>query len=303
MPETEPVLRVAVTGAGGFIGSALVASLRERGAEVLRIVRREAGAGEIAWDPDAGSIEAEKLEGLDCVVHLAGESIFGLWTSAKKRRILESRDRGTRLLSRALAGLDRRPGVLVSASGVGFYGDAGDVTLTEASPAGDDFLATVCLAWEKGAEAAAEAGIRVVHTRFGLVLHPAGGSLRLMRHAFRWGVGARLGNGEQWMSWIALADAVRAIEFAFADELLAGPVNACAPEPVTNAAFTRILAESMRRPARLAIPAPVLRIFTAGMGEALLLVSQRAIPAMLESHGFEFRQPRLAEALTPGGVD
>jgi uncharacterized protein (TIGR01777 family) len=301
MRETASPKRVAVTGASGFIGTALVASLRSAGVEVARVVRGAPAAGEIGWDPDHGTIEAGKLEGIDAVVHLAGESIFGVWTAAKKQRILESRAIGTRLLGETIAKLDRPPAVLVSASGVGYYGDAGDVTLTESSSPGTDFLSGVCLAWEDGTRPASAAGVRVVRTRFGLVLHPAGGSLRLMRHAFRWGVGARLGDGAQWMSWIALGDVVRALEFAIADRSLEGAVNACSPNPLTNAEFTRALAESVGRRAFLAVPAPLLRTFTLGMAESLLLVSQRAVPAALETCGFEFRQPRIEQALVANG--
>jgi uncharacterized protein (TIGR01777 family) len=271
--------------------------------EVIPVVRRSAGAGEISWDPERGRIDAARLEGLDAVVHLAGENIAGLWTGGKKRRILESRAGGTRLLADAIARLNAPPRVLVSASGVGIYGDARDAVLTEESPAGDDFLAGVCIAWEDATGAAADAGVRVVRTRFGLVLHPGGGVLARMRPIFRLGLGARLGSGEQWMSWIALADVVRIIEFAIDSERVSGAVNAVAPNPVTNAEFTRRYAASLGRPAFLAVPSAVIRTFTLGMGEALLLASQRAVPTALDRWGYQFVRPSLGDAVIANGVD
>jgi hypothetical protein len=303
MMEAVEVRRVAITGASGFIGQALTESLEGIGIEVLPLVRRQPEKGEIGWDPDREEIDTAALEGLDAVVHLAGENIASLWTPAKKRRIMESRARGTRLLANAIAGLSRPPPTLVSASGVGYYGDAGDTVLTEASPAGDDFLARVCVEWEDGTRPAAEAGVRVVNPRFGLVIHPAGGALRPMLLPFRLGLGARLGSGKQWMSWISRADVVRAIEFALRTRDLRGPVNAVSPEPVTNEEFTRTLARSLRRPAVLAVPSFVLKTFTGGMAEALLLASQRAMPVVLESRGFQFERPSLADALAGGGLD
>ncbi|MEX2570156.1 MAG: TIGR01777 family oxidoreductase [Gemmatimonadota bacterium] len=292
-------LRVAaVSGASGFVGRAVVRALTDDGWEVLRLVRRAAGAGEIAWDPDAGTIDEAGLEGIDAVVHLAAESIAGLWTPAKKRRILESRVRGTRLLATALAGLSEPPQTLVTASGVGYYGDAGDDLLTESSPAGDDFMARTCVAWE--AAAAAASGIRVVHTRFGIVLHPAGGALRLMLPAFRLGLGARLGNGRQWLSWISLRDAARVVRFVIDRPDIAGGVNSVAPGAVRNADFTRTLASVLGRPAPFAIPAWALRTFSGGMADSLLLASQHAVPAVLTEKDFTFDQPYLRTALTEG---
>jgi uncharacterized protein (TIGR01777 family) len=302
MTETVELRRVAITGAGGFIGQALTASLERDGIEVLRLVRHEPGRGEVRWDPDLGEIDATRLEGLDGVVHLAGENIASVWTPAKKRRIMESRAQGTRLLAQAIASLSRPPATLVSASGVGYYGDAGDAMLTESSPPGDDFLARVCVAWEEATRPAAAAGIRVVNTRFGLVIDPAGGALRLMLLPFRLGLGARLGSGTQWMSWIARVDVVRVLRFALATSELSGPVNAVSPHPVTNEEFTRILARSLRRPAAFAVPSFLLKTFTGGMAESLL-ASQRAVPAVLGSLGFSFERPSLADAIAGGGVD
>lgn len=297
--------RVAVSGARGFIGEALLRAMRADGWTVHPLVRGKAGEGEIEWSPHEGRIDRAALEGVDAVVHLAGESVFGLWTDAKKRRIVESRARGTRLLAEAIAGLNAPPRILVSASGVGYYGDAGDAVLTEEAPRGDDFLADVCAAWEAGADPAREGGVRVVHTRFGLVLDDAGGALGLMLPAFRLGLGAALGSGRQWMSWVTRADAVRAIRFAIDAESLRGPANVAAPEPVRNETFTRAVADLLHRPAFLSVPGWALRTFSGGMGEALLLASQRAVPASLTAAGFEFLHPdiRVGLAATLDGSD
>jgi uncharacterized protein len=293
--------RVAVSGAGGFVGAALVPHLTATGWQVHRLVRRRAGPGEIEWDPLTGAVDGDRLEGFTALVNLAGESIAGVWTPAKKRRILESRVRGTRALAEAAARLDHPPGIFLSASGVGYYGDGGEAVLTESNPPGEDFLAKVCLAWEAATQPAADRGIRVVAARFGLVLDASGGVLRLMLPFFRFGLGARLGSGEQWTSWIARSDLVRVIGFAL-DTDLAGPVNAVAPEPVRNADFTRAVAAALGRPAFMAVPAAALRAFSGGMADALLLASQRALPTLLLERGFVFEHPRL-EGFVRIGVD
>lgn len=291
--------RVAVSGAGGFLGSALSRALVAGGWEVHRLVRRRAGEREIFWDPRTRQIDATALHGVEAIVHLAGENIAGLWTPAKKRRIHESRAHGTALLATTAAAAPIPPRIFVSASGVGYYGDSGEALLTEDSPPGDDFLARVCVAWERATDPARDTGIRVVNTRFGLVLHPSGGALKLIMPLFRLGLGGRLGSGRQWLSWVARADAVRILRFALENEGLTGPVNASSPEPVRNERFTEILAGVVKRPAFLAVPRPVLKAFTAGMGEALLLASQRAVPRALLDAGFEFEVPDLATALRP----
>ncbi|MQA91071.1 MAG: TIGR01777 family protein [Gemmatimonas sp.] len=291
---------MAISGASGFIGSALSRLLEGDGWKVRRIVRRKPSGDEIEWRPTERWIDREALEGVDAVVHLAGESIFGVWTQSKKRRILESRTHGTRTIAEALTGLERPPQVLVSVSGVNYYGDAGDRTLREDDPAGTDFLARVCVAWEAAAQPAADAGIRVVHPRFGLVLDPAGGSLRLMLPFFRMGIGGRLGSGKQWMSWISRRDATRVIRSVMTTPSLEGPVNAVAPEPVRNEDFTRALADAVQRPAFLAVPDFVLRTFSWGMGETILLASQRAIPAALLDRGFSFEYPTIRSTLAAG---
>jgi uncharacterized protein (TIGR01777 family) len=288
-PETK---RVAVTGARGFLGAALVADLMRDGWRVHPLVRRPtATPDEIRWDPVRGTIEAEKLEGCQAVVHLAGESLAGVWTAGRKRRIMQSRAEGTRLLARSLADLRRKPRVLVSASAVGYYGDAGDTVLTEGSPPGSDFLARVCRAWEEATLPATEAGIRVVNTRFGLILHGSGGVLGMTLLPFRLGLGAKLGDGIQWLSWVSLADVVRILRLVLDDDSVVGAVNATAPNPVRNADYTRAVARAVGW---------ALRPVTGGMADAVLLASQRAIPAALTERGFRFEHPSLREALEAG---
>lgn len=299
--EDEPAAtrRVAITGASGFLGTALRRALEAEGWTVLPIVRREPRDGEIGWDPMAGRLQAERLEGVDAVVHLAGENLAGLWTPAKKRRIMDSRAVGTRLLAESLARLRNPPGVLVSASGIGYYGDAGDRELTEDSLPGTDFLARVCRAWEEATEPARAAGIRVVRCRTGVVLDPSGGMLAVIAPIFKLGLGGRLGSGQQWLSWISLPDIVAVYRWAL-EGRLDGPVNACSPHPVRHAEFTRALAVAVHRPAIVPVPAFALRAFTLGMGESMLLASQRGVPAALLAAGFRFERPLLSDVLTPG---
>lgn len=291
---------IAITGASGFLGTALVRSLERDGIEVVRLVRRPArGPHEVSWDPATGSIDARRLEGVDAVAHLAGESIAGVWTSAKKRRIEESRVQGTGLIARTIAELERPPRTLVSISGVNYYGDRGDEVLTESEPPGADFLARVCVAWEGATLPAAEAGIRVALCRMGLILHPSGGALRLMLPAFRLGLGATLGSGRQWFSWISLADAVRVIRFALTEHRVQGAANSTSPEPVRNRDFTEAVAAAVNRPAFLKAPSLALRAATGGMADALLLSSVRAVPQVLQGLGFTFEHVSLASALRP----
>lgn len=297
--ESRPAGRhVAVTGASGFIGSALVDALRRDGHRVSRLVRREARApDEIGWSPQGGRVDAAALEEVDAVVHLAGESVGQRWTAEVKRRIRESRVEGTRLLAETLASLGRGPEVFLSASAVGIYGDRGDERLTEGSLPGSDFLATVGQQWEAAAEPAARAGIRVAHPRFGVVLHPEGGALERMLPPFRLGAGGRLGSGEQWMSWISLPDTVAALRFLLDARELSGPFNVVAPEPVTNRELTEELGEVLGRPTLFPVPAMALRLLFGEMADATLLVSQRATPDRLLANGFTFQHPRLGGAL------
>jgi hypothetical protein len=292
-------LKIAVSGATGLVGSTLCAFLSAGGHEIRRLVRRSGGqAGEIVWDPEVGRIDGLGLEGLDAVVHLAGENIAaGRWSSERKRRILASRVRGTELLARTLSWLDAPPKVLLSASAVGFYGDRGEQPLDESSLAGKGFLAEVCSAWEAAAVTAAASGVRVVNLRFGIVLSPAGGVLARMLPVFRLGAGGRVGSGRQMLSWIGIDDAVGAILHTMCDDGLRGPVNVTAPEPVTNDAFTRTLAGVLRRPAFLPLPAAVVRASLGEMGEALLLSGQNAAPRKLLDAGFRFRHSALEDTL------
>ena len=291
---------IAVTGASGLVGRALVPVLRAHGHRVVTISRQPRGPDQIGWDPDNGRLDAAALEGVDAVVHLAGEPIGVRWTAARKRRIRESRVRGTRLLAEALTRLARRPEVLVSASGVGIYGNRGNTVVTEDTPAADappDFLVEVAGEWEAATEPAQVAGIRVVRLRLGLVLSPAGGGLERMLPLFRFGLGGPLGSGRQWVSWIAIDDVVGAVQHALVTTSLAGPANATAPEPVTNRELAKTLGQVLGRPALLAAPAPALRLLFGEMAEAALLGSQRALPSRLLASGYHFRFPSLEPAL------
>ena len=296
----RPRLAIAVTGAGGLLGRTLVPFLTTGGHRVVTVTRRPRGADQIGWDPTAGRLEAGRLEGIDAVVHLAGEPIGVRWTAARKRRIRDSRVRGTRLLAETLARLPRPPRVLVSASGIGVYGNRGDATLTEASPLVDappDFLVEVAREWEAAADAARTAGIRVVSTRFGMILSPAGGALGRMLPPFRLGVGGPLGSGRQWVSWAAIDDVVGAVHHALMTDGLAGPVNVCSPEPATSRALAQALGRVLGRPAVLPAPAPALRVLFGEMADTALLGSQRAVPARLLESGYRFRYPALEPAL------
>lgn len=286
--------RVAVTGASGLIGGALCAALRAEACEVRRLVRgAPASAGEVEWDPAAGRIDPDGLEGLDAVVHLAGENIAGgRWTPERRERILRSRVDGTALLARTLAALRRPPRVLLSGSAVGYYGDRGDEPLDETAPPGAGFLAEVCRAWEGAAEPARAAGIRVVHLRTGVVLSRRGGALPRMAAPFRRFVGGPIGGGRQWVSWIALDDEVGAIRHLMQAEDVAGPVNLVAPRPVPNAELARALGRALHRPAVVPTPAAALRLLFGEMA-AVLLDSTRAVPRALERSGYVFRHPEL----------
>jgi uncharacterized protein (TIGR01777 family) len=297
-------MRVIVTGSTGLVGRALVRSLLAEGHEVTRLVRGDAqgfrapGTSAVHWDPARGEIDARALEGHDAAVHLAGEPIAeGRWDEAKKRRVLESRAQGTRLLAEALAGLSAKPGVLVSASAVGFYGNRGDELLREESASGEDFVSEVCREWEKGTLAASRAGIRVVHLRIGLVLSAEGGSLPRMLTPFKLGLGGRLGSGRQYVSWITLEDVIGVIRHALADERLHGPVNTVAPGAVTNAELTKAIGRALGRPTFMFVPAFAARLAFGEIADELLLSSTRADPARLRETGYEFRHPEIEGAL------
>ena len=293
-------MKVLISGSHGLVGSALVKSLAEDAHEVVRLVRdqRDLAALEIGWDPTHGRINAQQLEGLDAVVHLAGESIAsGRWTEEKKRAIRDSRVKGTRLLSETIAQLSRPPAVFLSASAIGYYGNRGDEVLTETSRPGNDFLASVCVEWEEATRPAAEKGIRTVNTRFGIILDRDGGALAKMLTPFRMGIGGRIGDGRQWMSWIALDDVVNALKFLLRDSAVRGPVNVVAAHPVTNAEFTKTLGRVLSRPTFFPVPAFGARLAFGEMADALLLSSQRVEPGVLADRGFAPYWPSLEPAL------
>ncbi len=290
-------MNVLVSGATGFIGSALIPELEAKGHRVKRLTRAPRSAEDIRWDPDAGTIEGD-LAGFDAVIHLAGESIAGgRWTPDKKRRILESRKKGTRHLAEKVAGLPGPPSVMLSASAIGYYGDRGNELLTEESEPGTLFLSEVCQEWEAAAEPAREAGIRVVHPRFGIVLSTEGGPLERTLPIFKLGGGGKIGSGRQYWSWVSLDDMVGAIVHALHSDTLSGPVNVVAPDPPTNAEYTKVLGRVLGRPTFLAVPAPALRVALGRMADELLLASARVDPAKLEETGYEFRYPELEGAL------
>ena len=299
MLAAEPAMKILVTGSHGVIGQALIEALQARGDGPVRLVRGPSrpSSAEPAWDPTAGRIDENRLEGFDAMVHLAGESLAaGRWTPARKARIRDSRVNGTRLLAGALGRLSRPPRVLVSASAVGYYGDRGDEIVREESPPGTGFLADVCRQWEDAVEPARRAGIRVVNIRTGLVLSSAGGMLPRILPLFRLGLGGRLGSGRQYMSWIAIEDVVGALLHLMAHEAIQGPVNLVSPHPVTNREFTSALGRVLSRPTPFPVPAPALRIV---LGEVAgeLVASVRAEPARLMASGYSFGFPDIDGAL------
>ncbi len=286
-------MRILVSGASGLIGSQLVPTL-ERNHEVVRLVRRRAREpGEMSWEPTT----PPAVTGFDAVVHLAGETIMGRWTSDKKARIRETRVVSTRNLAMAMTAAGPQPRTFIVASATGYYGPRGNEILTEDSPPGSGFLAQVTQGWEAAADPARRAGIRVVHLRTGVVLSTTGGALKQMLIPFRLGIGGRVGSGRQWMSWISLADEVGAILFLLGNVAVSGPVNLVAPNPVTNVEFTQALARALRRPALLPLPAAIVKFALGEMGESLLLASQRVLPTKLQSASFQFRHARLVDAL------
>jgi uncharacterized protein len=290
-------VRVLVSGASGLMGRVLVPRLRERGHEVRRMVRRDAGPEDVRWDPGTGDLDGEAAAACDAVVHLAGDSIAeGRWTEAKKARIRDTRVGPTRRLAETLSRL-RRPPVLVSASAIGFYGDRGEEMLTEDDGGGVGFLPDVCREWEAATGPAQDAGARVVRLRFGVVLAKEGGALATMLPPFRLGLGGRVGSGRQWFPWIALHDAVDVIVRAVEMKDLAGPVNVVAPGAVRNADFTRALGRVLGRPAVAAMPAFAARLAFGEMADALLLASAHVLPVRLAGVGHRLRFPEIEAAL------
>jgi len=292
-------MKILISGSHGLVGTALQKALDAAGHEIYRLVRYAPHSDrEIEWSPDRYSIALSRIEGFDAVYHLAGESIAsGRWTDEKKKKIRESRTVGTKLLSDALANLAQPPKALICASAIGYYGNRGDELLTESSAPGKDFLSDVCVEWEQATAHARDKGLRVVNTRFGIILDKEGGALEKMLTPFRMGIGGRIGNGKQWMSWIALADVITALLFMLDNATLSGPINFVAPNPVRNAEFTRALGRALSRPTVFPIPAFGVRLAFGEMADALLLTSQRVEPKILTQAHYDFRHPELAKAL------
>ena len=291
--------RITISGASGLIGTALRRFLSQGGHRVDVLVRRSSPAqGDISWDPAAGTIEAARLEGIDAVVHLSGASLAeGRWSEAKKKEFVNSRVGSTRFLSRTLAGLKQKPAVLVAASAIGFYGNRGDETLTEESAKGAGFLPELCEQWEAASAPASDAGIRVVRPRIGLVLSSHGGALAKMLTPFKLGMGGVIGSGRQYMSWIAIADLLRVIDTCLHDQTLSGPVNATAPNPVTNQDFVKTLGRVLGRPTLMHVPAFTIDLMLGEMGRTLLLEGAKVIPQKLVERRFQFTCPTLESAL------
>jgi hypothetical protein len=286
-----------VSGVSGPIGAALLPSLKSRGFNVTRLVRGvSSGSGQISWDPSQ-PLPPESVSGFYAVIHLAGESIVGRWTEAKKQRILDSRTLGTRHLAEALVRAAQPPRVLISGSAIGYYGNRGENFLREDSASGKDFLSEACREWEAATYPAAEAGIRTVQTRLGVVLSAAGGALQKMLLPFRLGLGGKIGDGCQWWSWVHVHDVVGAMHHILKSDLLHGPVNVVSPRPVTNAEFTKTLASVLSRPAIFPMPASAARLAFGQMADELLLASQRVEPAKLVASGYPFQYSDLKKAL------
>jgi len=299
-------MRILISGSTGFLGTALAKTLEQQGHSIARLVRPRttqksadgSPAQTVPWDPVAGQFDVAGAEGADALIHLAGASIAGgRWNASRKDLLRTSRVDATRHLFGALAKLQRPPRVIVAASAIGYYGNRGDETLTEASAPGNDFLAGLCRQWEAETARSAEFGARVVIPRFGIILAAHGGALPRMALPFKLGAGGRLGDGRQWMSWLTLREVTSIIQFALATSGLAGPVNAVTPNPVRNSEFTRVLAKTLHRPALFPAPAFALRLALGEMADALLLVSQKVMPSKLTDSGYAFQQPNLESAL------
>lgn len=293
-------MNIVITGSSGLIGSALVRALRTDGHDVRRLVRRAPKeADEARWDPVGGTVDDAVMAEAEAVIHLAGVGIGDKrWTEAHKKAVLSSRIDGTTTIAKAVAAHAGKISVLVSASAVGWYGDRGDEVLPETAANGEGFLADLVWQWEAATAAASGAGVRVVHTRSGIVLSPAGGALKQMLPIFKLGLGGRLGSGKQWMPWIALADEINAIRFALTNDAVSGALNLAAPNPMTNRDFTKALGHALHRPTVAFVPPFALRAAFGGLADEALLVSQRAVPTALSEAGFSFAYPKLDAALS-----
>src|SRR6185503_18854165 len=291
-------MKTAIAGSSGLIGSALIPSMEEDGAEVSRLVRDSPKAGEIEWHPNQDAIEPDKLEGFAAIINLAGENVAeGRWTDEKKRKIHDSRVHGTHLISEAIARLKAKPQVFLCASATGIYGDRPDETLDEHSESGGGFLAGVCREWEKATEPASQAGVRVVNLRLGPVLAPHGGMMEKMLTPFKMGLGGKIGSGKQYISWVSIDDVVAAMKLALRDESIRGPLNVVSPNPVTNEQFTKALGDVLSRPTVMAMPAFAARLAFGEMADEMLLTSQKVLPKRLQDAGFKFECPSLENAL------
>ena len=291
-------MKIVISGASGLIGTQLVAKLSSSGHEVVRLVRRSPKSGEIQWNPKSGTLDAAALEGTDAVIHLSGAGIGDKrWTSGYRKEILDSRTATTALLATTMASLSRKPSVFLSGSAIGIYGARNDEQLTEVSTHGTGFLAEVCEQWEAAAKPAVDAGIRTVYLRTGIVLTPKGGALKKLLPLFKLGVGGKFGNGKQWQSWISIDDEIGAIEHLLTANV-SGAVNLTAPNPVTNAEFTKVLASVLKRPAIVPVPTFAPKILLGGeLADALLFTGQRVIPAALNASGYTFKHTTLESAL------
>ncbi len=290
--------KIVAAGASGLIGQKLVDRLENNGDEVRRLLRRESQANDLVWDPSSGKLDSKELEGCDAVLCLNGVDVAGRrWSAAYKDQLRDSRLNATGLLARSIAGLKQPPKVFLVASAIGFYGDCGDTSIQEDGPRGKGFLAELCGDWEAAAQPAVDAGVRVVNLRIGVVLSPHGGALAKMHLPFKLGLGGRIGSGAQYMSWIAIEDVVAAIHFCMEQEALNGPVNLVAPNPVSNAEFTKALGKALSRPTLLPVPSFAIRMVFGQMGEELLLAGARVEPKKLVDAGFVFSFPNLADTL------
>ncbi len=295
-------MKVAISGASGLVGSALVDYLTDCGHEVYRLQRRsvnEAANNErdIHYEPNEGRVDEERLAQVDAVVHLAGENIIGRWTAAKRKRIIDSRVNSTRTLAHAIGRMESGPHIFISASAVGYYGDRQDEELTEGSDPGENFIAEVCQKWEEASDIGDRDDVRVVNIRIGLVLSKEGGALGNMLGPFKWGVGGKVGSGRQYMSWISMRDMVRAIGFLLENDGVRGPVNMVGPAPATNLVLTRALGKTLGRPTILPLPGFAVKLMFGQMGKELLLGGSRVLPVKLLEAGFEFEHRDIASAL------
>ena len=291
-------MNILISGSSGLIGSALTASLNDKGHNVLGLKRSKPAGNTPSWDPDGGHIQIENAADIDAVIHLAGDGIAdGRWTASKKARILNSRVAGTTLIADYFASLAKKPKVFISASAIGYYGNRGDEIVDESSAAGDGFLADVCKQWEEATQKAKDAGIRVVRARIGVVLSPSGGALKKMLLPFKMGLGGNIGKGQQYMSWVSIDDAVGIFDFILANDSIEGPVNLVSPTPVINSDFTKALGKALNRPTLFPIPAFMVRLLFGEMGDECLLSSTRVMPEKILKSGYQFQHPTLENAL------